>query len=294
MKKVLSLLILACIISSCNKQYEEDNEDKSSSVSSPKDNIKTSENSALQKKLVLSQISEFPVIKDTSQFIANLREIFELEVDESPYQKENERISNYEKIQLYGSENDFIFIEYDYGYGCEAAFPWKYQLLINMDGKPIKSLSAMRFEFIEIFENQAPFLLIVGATSKGNGGHSIFKMSNDTLENVLDDEFPYYLRTYDAHQDNRVNEPLELDIQIRDINNDGFNDISFAGKFVLIQGLTENGDWYDTEIINNKKINYSVDNPFDQIPVEFVFIFDEETKHFKTMEDYSNKYELYE
>lgn len=142
---------------------------------------------------------------------------------------------------------------------------------MTTDGKLVKTLSGQRFDFITIFPHQKPFLLTITATAKGNGGHELYKISADTLENVYEGYYDYDVRTYDAHQDNRIYEPNELTLKVKDFNNDGFNDISFNGKIVLIQVQTKNGDWYDSETINGKTVTYSVGNPFKKIPVEFIF-----------------------
>ena len=238
------------------------------------------------------QIDDFPTIKDTSKFIVDLRQVFGLEVDENPSQKPNGKISTYRKVKIYGSDSDYFFIEYDYRDGSGASFPWKYQLLLTLDGKLIKTLSGQRFDFVEIFENENPFLLTVIGTSKGNGGHELYKISGDTLENVYEGYFDYKLRTFDAHEDNRIYEPNELTLKIKDFNNDGFNDISFNGKIVLIRGQTKNGDWFDSETKNGKEVTYSIDNPFKKIPVEFIFLYDQQTGHFKAKENYTKKYGL--
>jgi len=153
-------------------------------------------------------------------------------------------------------------------------------------------LSVQRFEFVEIFKNENPFLLTVLGTYKGNGGHELFKFSADTLENVYKVYFVYFIRTYDAHQDNIIYEPHELKLKIKDYNNDGFNDIAFVGKIVYIQGQTKKGDWFDSEIINGKYITYSIDNPYKKIQVEFIFIYDKLCGHFKVKENYIEKYKL--
>jgi len=238
----------------------------------------------------LKEISDFPIITDTTKFISSLRKVFNLEVDESLYQKEHEKISVYKKVKIYGSDNDYIFIEYDYGNGSGVAYPWKYQLILNTEGKLVKILSKQRYEFIEIFKNQNPFLLTLESTSKGNGGHELYKITADTLENIYEMDFDYYIRTYDAHQDNTINEPFELVLNIKDYNNDGFNDISFNGNVVFIQAKTKNGDWYDGETIDGKIVNYSIDNPFKKIPIELIFLYDKKSGHFKSKENYSKKY----
>jgi hypothetical protein len=57
-------------------------------------------------------------------------------------------------------------------------------------------------------------------------------------------------------------------------------------------GQTKNGDWFDTETINGKEVTYSIDNPFKKIPVEFIFLYDKQTGHFKAKENYTEKYGL--
>lgn len=177
---------------------------------------------------------------------------------------------------------------FDYGNGSMASYPWKYQLLLTSNGNLVELLSGQRFDFVTIFPNQNPFLMTVTATAKGNGGHEIYKISENRLENVYESD----IKTYDAHEDNKIYESYELVLKIKDFNNDGYNDISFYGKIVFIQGQTKNGDWFDGETINGKAITYSVDNPFKKIPVEFVFLYDKKTGHFKAKENYTEKYEL--
>jgi hypothetical protein len=279
MKTLLKLTILTLTTFGCsNKQ-------------TPKDEKLTVTETQVT-ETIFRQVANFPTIKDTTKFISDLRQIFKLEVDESPIQKANEKITTFKKVKIYGSNNDYFFIEYDYKVGCGAAFPYKYQLLLTTNGKLVKTLSGQRFEFVTIFPNQNPFLLTVTATSKGNGGHEIYKISADTLENVYEGYFDYEVRTYDAHGDNKIYEPYELALKVKDFNNDGYNDISFYGKIVLIQGQTKNGDWFDTETINGKEVTYSIDNPFKKIPVEFIFLYDKQTGHFKAKENYTEKYGL--
>jgi hypothetical protein len=279
MKTLLTLTILTLTTFGCsNKQ-------------TPKDEKLTVTETQVT-ETIFRQVANFPTIKDTTKFISDLRQIFKLEVDESPIQKANEKITTFKKVKIYGSNNDYFFIEYDYKVGCGAAFPYKYQLLLTTNGKLVKTLSGQRFEFVTIFPNQNPFLLTVTATSKGNGGHEIYKISADTLENVYEGYFDYGVRTYDAHEDSKIYEPNELTLKVKDFNKDGFNDISFNGKIVLIQGQTKNGDWFDTETINGKEVTYSIDNPFKKIPVEFIFLCDKQTGHFKAKENYAEKYGL--
>lgn len=242
-------------------------------------------------KIFFKPINDFPIIQDTSKFIAELKKIYKLEVDYNPNILKEEKITTFKKVKLYGSDKDFIINEFDYGDGSGASYPWKYQLL-TLDVILVKCLSVQRFEFIEIFKNENPFLLTVAGTFKGNGGHELYKITADTLENVYEGYFDYAIRTYDAHHDNSVNEPNEFNLIINDYNDDGLNDIAFVGKIVYIQGQTKNGVWFDSETINGKYITYSIDNPYKKIQVELIFIYDKQSGHFKTKESYTKKYKL--
>lgn len=219
---------------------------------------------------VFSQIATFPTISDSAKFITELLDKFELEVDnDSPTTSGS--ITTYKKIKLNGSDKDFILVEYDWKDGCMAAFPWKYQLIFTTDGKHIKTLSADRYDFIKIFPNQNPFMLALLATAKGNGGHKIYKVTTDTLENVYEGYYDYAIRTYDAHGDNTLYEPHELLLTIQDKNSDGLSDIVFKGKLL-----------YDDDV--NK---YTT-------ALEFIFLYNKQTGHFKAKENYEKKYRLNE
>lgn len=244
------------------------------------------------KTLFLKRIKDFPNIKDSAELMAELKYTFELEVDKSEEQRKAEKITACKKVKLYGSDKEYIFIEYDYGVGCNAAFPWKYQLLLTTDGKLVAKLSNLRIDFIEIFKNENPFLFVLTSTARGNGGHNIFKINKDTLENVYEGYKDYEVKTYDCHEDNSIYEPNELKLTVKDYNNDGFNDISFSGLNVLIQGKSNDGIWYDTEKINGKTVTYSKDNPFKKNPIEFIFLYNKKNGHFKAKENYIKKYEL--
>lgn len=218
-------------------------------------------------------IVDFPNIKDSAQFIADLKTTFHLLVDESSSLKENESITVFKKVHIYGSDQEYIFIEYDYKKGCGAAFPWKYQLLLTLEGRLVKVISSHCFEFVEIEEHAHPYLLTIIGTDKGNGTHELYKFSEDTLENCLEGYASQpLLNTYDAHEDDRTFEPHELTLKAADYNQDGHNDIAFYGNLVS-----------NTE-----------DQQITKTPIEFILIYDKKTGHFTCKEDYTKKYHLLE
>ncbi|MBC7426090.1 MAG: hypothetical protein H7321_06105 [Bacteroidia bacterium] len=278
--KTLPILTILISVYGCN------NNQIPNSINSLKAKITLNNDSAFR------HLQDYPKIKDSTKFISDLIQTFKLEIDQVQDQNLNAKITAYNKVKLYGSDLDYFFIEYDYATGSGAAFPWKYQLIISTEGKLVKALSAFHFKFITIFKNENPFLMIVSASSKGNGGHEIYKIRGDTLENVYEGYYNCNLRTYDAHEDNMIYEPNELTLKIQDYNKDGFNDISFNGKIVFIQGRTNNGIWYDEETINGKLIKYSVDHPFKKFQVEYVFLYDRLSGHFKAKEIYTDKFGL--
>jgi hypothetical protein len=270
MKILLTLTILTLTTFGCvNKQ-------------TPKDEKLTVTETKQKAEKIFNKVADFPTIRDTTQFITELRQTFDLKVHESPVQKENEKITAFKKVKLCGSDKDFIFIEYDWNVGSMAEFPWKYQLILTTDGKLLKSLSGQRFDFVTIFQNQNPFLLTVTATAKGNGGHEIYKISADTLENVYEGYYDYAIRTYDAHEDISVFEPNELRIAFKDENRDSYNDIIFSGRKLMLGKYTKDSLWYDVE--NGKP--FTVDNPADRISVKYIFLYDKKTGHFKAKEKY--------
>lgn len=169
------------------------------------------------------QIVNYPAIPDTAMFIKELRSSCQLIVDDAGRDDSfKERITYYNKVKINGSSKELILLEYDYGDGCMVAYPWKYQLLFSMDGTLVEELDGERFELLEIFPNQDPFLLSVFATASGNGSHLIYKITADTLENIYDSNLGYEwnFQTYDACADNKVFQPHELKVSVRDDNQD--------------------------------------------------------------------------
>jgi hypothetical protein len=270
MKTLLTLIILTLTTFGCaDKQTPKD---EKSRVTETQENTNK----------IFRQVADFPIIKDTTKFITDLRQNFGLEVDESPAQKANEKITTFKKLKIYGSDKDYFFIEYDYGDGSMSSYPWKYQLLLTTDGNLVKALTGQRFDFVTIFPNQNPFLLTVTATAKGNGGHEIYKISADTLQNVYEGYFDYDVQTYDAHGDLSVFEPYELNIEFKDQNNDGFNDIVFTGQKLMLGKYTKDSLWYDVE--NGKP--FTIENPAVRISIKYIFLYDKQTGHFKAKEKY--------
>ena len=267
MKKLLTLTILILTTFGCvDKQTQ-----KSEKLTLANTEQKT-----------FKQVANFPKITDTIQFISELRQTFDLKIHESPVQKKDEEITTYKMVKLYGSDKNYIFIEYDWKVGSMGEFPWKYQLLLTTKGKLIKTLSGNRFDFVTIFPNQNPFLMIVSQTAKGNGGHEIYKISTDTLENVYEGYYDYNLQTVSTGEGLYAFEPEELNSEFIDENNDSFNDIVFSGKKLMLGKYTKDSLWYDIE--NGKP--FTIQNPANRIPVKYIFIYDKQTGHFKAKEKY--------
>lgn len=253
-----------------------------SNKQTPKDEKLTVTETRKKIDAIFIHVADFPTIKDTSQFITDLRQTFDLKVHQSPIQKENEEITAFKKVKLYGSDKDFIFIEYDWKVGSMGEFPWKYQLLLTTDGKLMKVLSGERFDFVTIFPKQNPFLLSVVSTSRGNGGHEIYKVSSDTLENVYEGYYDYDVQTVSTGDGLYAFEPNELKIEFVDANKDGFNDIVFTGEKLMLGKYTKDSLWYDVE--NGKP--FSVENPAERIPIKYIFLYNKQTGHFKAKRKY--------
>lgn len=171
MKYLTLLLILAVIAVSCQPKQVTTNQIESEN----KDTVNVDLNSLL---------SDYPLIKDSATFIDNLMRDFGIELSE--HEKSEKYISAFRKVKINNSDKEFFFIEFNHAEGSLATYPWKYQLVLTPEGKPMKKFSGERYDFVEIFPNENPFLLIVTVTAKGNGGHEIYKITADTLENVYE------------------------------------------------------------------------------------------------------------
>ena len=101
MKTLLTLTILILTTFGCG--YKQTPKDEKLPMAKTRENTNTT----------FRQVTDFPTIKDTTKFIDDLRHIFNLEIDESLVQKANEKITSFKKVKIYGSDNEFIFIEYE-------------------------------------------------------------------------------------------------------------------------------------------------------------------------------------
>lgn len=169
-----------------------------------------------------------------------------------------------------------------------GSYPWKYQLLINEEGRSIGTVSAERVRLVNIFPQQNPFLLALLVTGKGNGGHHLYAIKADTMENVYEGYYDYAIKTYDRHMDMAVFNPSELNIRFADNNHDGFNDIIFTGEKLMLGGFSKDSLWYDVLIKDGKEFHYSPESPAARIPIKFIFLYDQKTGHFKAKEPYQD------
>lgn len=220
---------------------------------------------------VFAGIKEYPAIKDSGEFIKLLKE--NCHSFPHHFAEQNESINYFKKLKVYGSENDFYLIEYDFHDGSNAEFPWKTQYLFDTKGKLLKTLDKVHIDVVQIFTREKPFLICMSRTAHGNGGHDILKMQGDSLISVYgrnENEIP---QTYASGYGMLKNIPNELPYKINDDNKDGLNDVIFYGKVR-----------YST---------YELGNADDKIvPVKFVFLYDKKSGHFVAKESYRKKYEF--
>ncbi len=150
----------------------------------------------------------------------------------------------------------------------------------------------LRYQWLAVFPQQSPLLLVLNVTSKGNGGHQLFRIFKDTLQLVFDGFTNQEFRTYDAHQDNIVYNPSELKLSLSDENDDGFNDLKFTGEVLLLQGKNSKGQWFDHEMIDGKTISYSIDHPYKKFPLELIYYYDSRLDRFSASKNNTTQYKL--
>lgn len=237
-----------------------------------------------------SQIKYYPKIKDSAKFISELKTLFKIEIQPEFSPKEYDKITLYKELKVFGSNENYYLIELDYADSFDAAYPWKFQFLIDSKGLPIKLFSSERIEIIKIFEKYNPFILSVESTFRGNGGHSLYKIQSDSLINCLNGSF----KTYDANEDNFIFEPNELTLSFYDLNSDGYNDLIFSGKMIFLQAQNESGGWSDGKYLNGEFVNFSIENPYKIENIELGFIFNKMKNEFNEAENYKEKFKSYE
>jgi hypothetical protein len=219
--------------------------------------------------VVFSEIKQYPTIKNEKTFIKALKA--SLQIEEGSLPRLRESINYFKKIKLYGSNDEFYLIEYDYHDGSTGNFPWKEQVLFTKQGKLLGNMHDIRVDTATIFPGKLPFLFTVGATGHGNGWHSVYRIKNGKMINVYDHFLGNRPQTYNAGGEN---DPAELPHRFTDENKDGFNDIVFYGKLQYYK--------------------HGIDAPPVKpvvVPVKFVFLYNPQTGHFTQREDYSKKYE---
>ena len=285
----ISLLIFSCTNKSSNPLADTTNiktkSDTSIEITQPTRVTQQSSDSSDYQTTPFLLVKNYPTIKDTAYFIRELKNNFHIsEFKQRRGETQLEVINIFKKIKLYGSKKEYYLIEYDYHDGSMASFPWKIQFIFDSSGTLVKSFQALRTDLVTIFTNQNPFFLVTIVSGKGNGGHEIYKFSGDSLENVYEGYYDYETQTYDVHGDRWVYEPNELNLSIKDFNRDGYNDISFSGKLVLLEGY-KNNTWYNCEGANC----FSIDHPFKKLTIRYAFLYDSTTGHFVESDKYSIK-----
>lgn len=239
--------------------------------------------------MVFPYLSGYPKIKDSLAFINKLREVAGLVVHESPVQAAKQKITAFKRIKLYGADKDFYLVEYNWAAGSMAGYPWQYQVVFTAEGRPLKVIAGERFELVTIFPKQNPFLLATIVTSRGNGGHRIYKVAADSLENIYEGYYNYDVRTVCTGHDTYAFAPEELNVSFKDHNKDGYNDIIFSGQKLLLYATTPDGLKYDTRTVNGKSKPFTPYDPAKRIPVTYIFLYDKASGHFKAKEPYDVK-----
>ena len=210
----------------------------------------------------------YPKVSDTSNFIKALEENCHLYSN----QRINKHLDKFKRIKINGSTKYFYYIEYSYPISSNAEFPGRYQIVLGGKGKFLKAISAVRVDIVRIFSAENSYLFALLSTAHGNGGHGIFRINKDTIEQVYDGFLGNRPQTYSKGYDNEVNIPNELYHRFLDENNDGLNDVTFFGKVCY------------------SKIDLGTDDKVAS--VKFVFFYCKVNGHFIEKENYSEKYKF--
>jgi hypothetical protein len=274
-----SIIFISLFIISCNQKLQEKKEYiQTDTVASIDTTIKVENFNKLDIKQNEEkfefQNASFEVEKyyskkiDTINFIKKLEENCHL----YPSRENSKTLDKFEKINLNGSTKDFYYIQYSFPHSSNGEFPGKFQIILDSKGKLLKVLSAIRVEKVKIIPNENTYLLALSSTAHGNGGHDLFRINKDTIEQVYSGFVGYGPQTYSTGYNNTENVPNELNHKFIDDNKDGFNDLVFFGK------------------VRYSKIDLGTEDKTAN--VKFVFLYNKTNGHFTEKEDYSEKYKF--
>lgn len=237
-------------------------------------------------------ISKVKVALDTTALKSQVLEAINTQYQLSLVSPSNCYIKGIKPLNIYGSSEVFYLVEVIYPEGSMATYPWKYQVLLSETRKIKKIISAVSYHLLEVFPGELPLLLVLNVTAKGNGWHELYQFKNGELKKVFDALNNASLRTYDRHEDIAVYSPHELALEVKDINKDGYNDLTFMGNIIYLMKKSPDGFWYDTEIVGEKTTTFSLNNPANTAPITFHFIYNPKTAYFEALEDYQSIYQF--
>lgn len=220
---------------------------------------------------LFTEIDQYPKINNEKAFIKALKQ--NLHYEEERTLPRIETINYFKKIKLFGSNNEFYLLEYDYHDGSTSGYPWKDQFVFTKAGKLVGQMHSMRVDVVTIFPGKLPFLFTVSSTGHGNGWHNVYRIRNGKMIDVYDHFLGNRPQTYTTGGGSAANIPKELYHRFTDVNKDGFTDIVFYGKTRYYK-------------------NDADANPPTIINVRYVFLYHPNTGHFTEREDYSKKYEF--
>jgi hypothetical protein len=236
MKTIFFTIFIVLFLAACKKEsklnYDHVNFDALRGQENYQPDTTEEEVPNLLNKVVLPEIREFPKIANKKLLMEKLRKLIGL-TDTTMHFPEEE-ILNYRKVDIRGSKAKLVLLEYRYAKDwASVEFPWKCQFIFKEDGALIETLNGYKYRFINIFPDEKPFLVIINSTARGNGSHSIYKFSNDSLINMLNYSVLFFPKTYDEIScESFANVPAELKITVKDYNKDGYNDLIFTGSII--------------------------------------------------------------
>lgn len=174
-------------------------------------------------------ISNYPQINDSIVVIEKILNYINVgnSVEDLMF---NGSISKFIKFNIYGSNEELYLLEYEIKDGPSVLYPFKWQIIVNSSGKPLTSMSAIKFDLYNFDRGNRIYLHTIEGTSRGNGNHGLYHMKNDSICNSLVMVKNSPLRTFDADDNGFTNIPSELNLRNIDFNEDGFQDLEIFGE----------------------------------------------------------------
>ncbi|MDJ1497834.1 hypothetical protein QNI19_33145 [Cytophagaceae bacterium DM2B3-1] len=178
-------------------------------------------------------------VKDTSDFLRKIECIYSAQeygdtLSIYPKNWDYGKILSFEQHKIYGSDQKVFMLFFEFFGGSSSSYPPLILCILNKSGKILLYQDHCdSLKYFSVFKNKNPFLLTAYVTGFGNGRHHLYMYHKGKIRDALTDDIDIP-NTIDMHEDDHIYDPYFMNIDITDLNKDGYNDLRFSSTLKMI------------------------------------------------------------